>query len=183
MVFVQVQVHRAGVVAMFATEECGCCLGCICFIVFVFTVALSRRETIHLDVDFKQFFHLIEFTQLHHMKLLFSPTQLLGTVGNNSVSVSKFFVWQPLWRVRQRKKTEIVFIGFACSMFTIKGSNTMSVSYIYRKKCSLADRMIPDLRHKPDDVCNQIHHPFTAGPLLANPLQEIGVIDLVIQVF
>ena len=117
------------------------------------------------------------------MKLLFSPTQLLGTVGNNSVSVSKFFVWQPLWRVRQRKKTEIVFIGFACSMFTIKGSNTMSLSYIYRKKCSLADRMIPDLRHKPDDVCNQIHHPFTAGPLLANPLQEIGVIDLVIQVF
>ena len=31
--------------------------------------------------------------------------------------------------------------------------------------------------HKLGDVCNQIYHPFIAGPLLANPRQEINVTD------
>ena len=43
-----------------------------------------------------------------------------------------------------------------------------------RQVFSSADGMIVDF-------CNQIHHPFTAGPLLASPLQEIDVTDLVIQ--
>ena len=37
------------------------------------------------------------------------------------------------------------------------------------------------VENKPGDVHNQIHHPFTAGPLLVNPLRGIDVSDLVLQ--
>ena len=56
MVFVEVQVECAGVVAMWAAEECSDNLGSISFIVFVFTVALNRRKTVYLNIHFIQFF-------------------------------------------------------------------------------------------------------------------------------
>ena len=59
MVFVQVQVKRAGVVAVRAAKQGGGNLGSIFFIVFVFTVALSRRETVYLNIHFIQFLQLV----------------------------------------------------------------------------------------------------------------------------
>jgi len=61
----------------------------------------------------------------------------------------------------------------------VKSSNTVILSYIWRKKCSYADGMIADFQNKLRHISDQIHHPFTAGPLLANPLQEINITDLV----
>ena len=44
-------------------------LGSIFFIVFVFTVCLSRGKAVDLDIDFKQFFWFVQFTYLNSMEL------------------------------------------------------------------------------------------------------------------
>ena len=56
MVFVQVQVKRAGVVAVRAAKQGGGNLGSIFFIVVVFTVALSRGRECTLEYSLHTIF-------------------------------------------------------------------------------------------------------------------------------
>lgn len=83
MVFTEVEVHRAWKMVMRATEECSSNLGSIFLIVFIFSVALSRRETIHMCIYFVVFpVHLIHLSWHHETS--FFLTQRLGIVGNST---------------------------------------------------------------------------------------------------
>ena len=68
---------------MRATEECSGNLGSIFLIVFVFSVALSRCETIHLCIYFVVFPVNLIHLSWHH-EFSFFLTQRLGIVGNST---------------------------------------------------------------------------------------------------
>ena len=75
----------------------------------------------------------------------------------------------------------MIFIEFASSDIAIEWDDSTVLYNVSGQVLSSADGMIAHFPNKPGDICNQIYNPFSAGPLLANPLQEIDVTDLVIQ--
>ena len=75
------------------------------------------------------------------------------------------------------EKTQSIFIRFTCLDVTIKRGDATVIHYITGKIFSSSDGMIADFRDEPSDVCHKINHPFGVWPLLANPLQEIDVVD------
>lgn len=83
VVFTEVEVHSAWKMVMRATEECSGNLGSIFLIVFVFSVALSRCETIHLCIYFVVFPVNLIHLSWHH-EFSFFLTQCLGIVGNST---------------------------------------------------------------------------------------------------
>lgn len=75
------------------------------------------------------------------------------------------------------EKTQIIFIRFTCLDVTIKRGDATIIHDITGKIFSSSDGMIADFRDEPSDVCHKINHPFGVWLLLANPLQEIDVVD------
>lgn len=78
-------------------------------------------------------------------------------------------------------KTEIILVGFTGFCIIFQGFYSAVISGVPRQVFSSTIGMIPDLPNKARHISYQIYHSFTAWPLLAKPLQEIDVTDLVIQ--
>ena len=55
MVLIEVEVDRAGILAVRAAKQGGCNVGCV-FFIFIFPVVMSGRETVYLNIDFVHFF-------------------------------------------------------------------------------------------------------------------------------
>lgn len=82
IVFIQVQVKSAFVLAMRAVEKCSGNVRSSFFlrIIFIFTVRLSECEAVHLNIDFVQFLYFIKLVQLRPMKLFLRKAGFLVLV-------------------------------------------------------------------------------------------------------
>ena len=78
-------------------------------------------------------------------------------------------------------KREIILVGFTGFRIIFQGFYSAVISGVPRQVFFSTIGMIPELPNKARHISYQICHSFTALPLLAEPLQEIDVTDLVIQ--